>query len=158
MAPLEYTLTMTRPPGSSTNPVDCRYHGSGLTKAPVLAATATARALWLTGNCRPCLAIRFWVAASSSADSATSTRRCWQTATCGQDAPTRDSPPTGTYCYGRRHRGLFWSYQTPFREVTAVKGYLAPYNERVDLIIDGHPQQRPAGPLSPRAEPSTPAA
>jgi len=27
---------------------------------------------------------------------------------------------------GRRHRGLFWSYQTPLREVTAVKGYLAP--------------------------------
>jgi hypothetical protein len=41
----------------------------GLTKAPVLAATAPA--LWPTGNCRPCLAIRFWVAASSSADSAT---------------------------------------------------------------------------------------
>jgi len=42
---------------------------------------------------------------------------------------------------GRRHRGLFWSYQTPFREVTAVKGYLAPYNERVDLIVDGHPPE-----------------
>jgi uncharacterized protein (DUF427 family) len=59
---------------------------------------------------------------------------------------------------GRRHRGLFWSYQAPFRDVAAVKGYLAPYNERVDLIIDGHPQERPAGPLGPRAEPSTPAA
>jgi uncharacterized protein (DUF427 family) len=59
---------------------------------------------------------------------------------------------------GRRHRGLFWSYQAPFREVAAVKGYLAPYNERVDLIVDGHSQERPAGPLGPRAEPSTPAA
>jgi uncharacterized protein (DUF427 family) len=59
---------------------------------------------------------------------------------------------------GRRHRSLFWSYQAPFREVTEIKGYLAPYNERVDLIIDGHPQERPAGPLGPRAEPSTPAA
>jgi uncharacterized protein (DUF427 family) len=59
---------------------------------------------------------------------------------------------------GRRHPGLFWSYQAPFREVAAVKGYLAPYNERVDLIVDGHPQERPAGLLSPRAEPSTPAA
>jgi uncharacterized protein (DUF427 family) len=59
---------------------------------------------------------------------------------------------------GRRHRGLFWSYQAPFREVAAVKGYLAPYNERVDLIVDGHPQERPAGPLGAPAEPSTPAA
>jgi uncharacterized protein (DUF427 family) len=60
---------------------------------------------------------------------------------------------------GRRHRGLFWSYQAPFREVAAVKGYLAPYNERVDLIVDGHPQERPAGPLGGQlAEPSTPAA
>jgi uncharacterized protein (DUF427 family) len=56
---------------------------------------------------------------------------------------------------GRRHRGLFWSYQTPFREVAAVKGYLAPYNERVDLIVDGHRQERLAGPLGPREEPST---
>ena len=35
MAPLEYTLTTTLPAGSSTKPVDCRYTGSGLTKAPV---------------------------------------------------------------------------------------------------------------------------
>ena len=56
---------------------------------------------------------------------------------------------------GRRHPGLFWYYQAPFREVSAVKGYLAPYNERVDLIIDGHRQERPAGPLGPRGEPST---
>jgi uncharacterized protein (DUF427 family) len=59
---------------------------------------------------------------------------------------------------GRRHPGLFWSYQAPFREVAEIKGYLAPYNERVDLIIDGHPQERSARPLGPRAEPSTPAA
>ncbi len=59
---------------------------------------------------------------------------------------------------GRRHRGLFWYYQAPFREVAAVKGYLAPYNERVDLIVDGHLQERPAGPLGPPAELSTPAA
>ena len=55
---------------------------------------------------------------------------------------------------GRRYPGLFWYYQAPFREVSQVKGYLAPYNERVDLIVDGHPQQRPAGPLGPRAEPT----
>ena len=59
---------------------------------------------------------------------------------------------------GHRHPGLFWYYQAPFREVSEIKGYLAPYNERVDLIVDGHPQERPAGPLGLRAEPSTPAA
>ena len=56
---------------------------------------------------------------------------------------------------GRRHPGLFWYYQAPFKEVSAVKGYLAPYNERVDLIVDGHRQERLAGPLVPRGEPST---
>ena len=59
---------------------------------------------------------------------------------------------------GRRHRGLFWSYQAPFREAAALRGYLAPYNERVDLIVDGHPQERPAGPLGSPGERSTSAA
>jgi len=59
---------------------------------------------------------------------------------------------------GRRYPGLFWSYQAPFREVSRVKGYLAPYNERVDLIVDGHSQDRPAGPLGPRGEPGMRAA
>jgi hypothetical protein len=71
MAPLEYTLTTTRSPGSSTKPVDCRNSGSWLTNAPVSAAIARASALWPTGNCRPCLAIRASVVASSPADSAT---------------------------------------------------------------------------------------
>jgi hypothetical protein len=44
MAPLEYTLTTTLPAGSSTNPADSRNTGSGLTKAPVSAATAGAPA------------------------------------------------------------------------------------------------------------------
>jgi uncharacterized protein (DUF427 family) len=56
---------------------------------------------------------------------------------------------------GRRHSGLFWYYQAPFREVSEINGYLAPYNERVDLIVDGRPQERPAGPLGRRGEPST---
>jgi uncharacterized protein (DUF427 family) len=47
----------------------------------------------------------------------------------------------------RRHPNLFWYYPAPFPEVAPVKGHLAPYNERVDLIVDGQPQQRPAGPL-----------
>src|SRR5262249_36435381 len=49
MAPLEYTLTITLPCGSSTKPVDCRYSGSSLTNAPVSAATARASALCPSG-------------------------------------------------------------------------------------------------------------
>jgi uncharacterized protein (DUF427 family) len=45
---------------------------------------------------------------------------------------------------GRRHPGLFWYYRAPFHEVSKVKGHLAPYSERVDLIVDGQLQERPA--------------
>ena len=57
MAPLEYTLTTTRPPGSSTNPVDCRNTGSSLTNAPVASVIAEASAPYPTGNRKPCLAM-----------------------------------------------------------------------------------------------------
>jgi uncharacterized protein (DUF427 family) len=52
----------------------------------------------------------------------------------------------------RRHPNLFWSYQRPFREAAAVKGYLAPYSERVDLIVDGELQDRPGSPLRRQGE------
>ena len=48
---------------------------------------------------------------------------------------------------GRRNPSLFWSYADPFGEVSKIKGRLAPYNERVELIVDGELQERPAGPL-----------
>ena len=53
---------------------------------------------------------------------------------------------------GRRHPNLFWYYPAPFSDVAEVEGYLAPYNERVDLIVDGELQARPDGPLGRRAE------
>jgi uncharacterized protein (DUF427 family) len=56
----------------------------------------------------------------------------------------------------RRHSGLFWCYKSPFGEVSEIKGYLAPYNERVDLMIDGVPQDRPAAPLRRQARSATP--
>ena|SRR5947209_8700684 len=49
---------------------------------------------------------------------------------------------------GHRHPGLFWFYPEPFPEVSEVEGYLAPYNERVDVIVDGESQERPSGPLA----------
>jgi uncharacterized protein (DUF427 family) len=48
---------------------------------------------------------------------------------------------------GRRHPKLLWQYKAPFDEAAALKGHLAPYNERVDLIVDGQLQERPAGAL-----------
>ncbi|MBV9193369.1 MAG: DUF427 domain-containing protein [Solirubrobacterales bacterium] len=59
---------------------------------------------------------------------------------------------------GHRHASLFWYYQAPLHEVSAIKGYLAPYGERVDLTVDGQLKQRPAGPLRRRREPSPRAA
>jgi hypothetical protein len=44
--------------GIEHKPSDYRYTGSGLTKAPVAWAMAWASALWPTGDCTPCLAIR----------------------------------------------------------------------------------------------------
>ncbi len=55
---------------------------------------------------------------------------------------------------GRRHPNLFWFYPEPFSEVAAVKGYLAPYGERVDLIVDGELQERPSGPLVRQTDPA----
>jgi uncharacterized protein (DUF427 family) len=51
----------------------------------------------------------------------------------------------------RRHPNLFWSYREPLREARELAGYLAPYSERVDLIVDGELQERPGGPLGRRA-------
>jgi uncharacterized protein (DUF427 family) len=56
----------------------------------------------------------------------------------------------------RRHPGLFWYYESPFGDVSEIKGYLAPYNERVDLIIDDEPQERPAAPLRRHVGSATP--
>jgi uncharacterized protein (DUF427 family) len=52
---------------------------------------------------------------------------------------------------GRRHPNLFWYYQAPVNEVAKIEGHLAPYNERVDLIVDSERQERPARPLGRRA-------
>jgi uncharacterized protein (DUF427 family) len=58
----------------------------------------------------------------------------------------------------RRHPNLFWYYKTPNAQVSEIRGHLAPYNERVDLIVDGELQERPQGPLGRRAAQERPAA
>jgi uncharacterized protein (DUF427 family) len=43
---------------------------------------------------------------------------------------------------------LAWSYEAPLRAATDITGLLAFFNERVDLILDGEPLQRPLTPWS----------
>lgn len=44
---------------------------------------------------------------------------------------------------GERHDDLVWSYPAPIPESQKIIGLLAFYDERVDLVVDGEPQERP---------------
>jgi uncharacterized protein (DUF427 family) len=43
----------------------------------------------------------------------------------------------------RLHENLAWSYPTPLPESEKIAGLIAFYNEKVDLFLDGEPQERP---------------
>jgi uncharacterized protein (DUF427 family) len=43
---------------------------------------------------------------------------------------------------------LAWSYEAPLRAASDIAGLIAFFNERVDLILDGEPLQRPVTPWS----------
>ena len=45
---------------------------------------------------------------------------------------------------------IAWTYPDPLREAAEVKDRIAFFNERVDLVIDGRPIQRPVTPWSKR--------
>jgi uncharacterized protein (DUF427 family) len=47
-------------------------------------------------------------------------------------------------------KDLVWSYPDPLREVEPVRDHLAFFNERVDIEVDGEPQERPVTQWSPR--------
>jgi len=38
---------------------------------------------------------------------------------------------------------LVWTYREPRREVEPIRDRLAFFNERVDIVVDGEPQERP---------------
>jgi uncharacterized protein (DUF427 family) len=46
------------------------------------------------------------------------------------------------------HEDLAWSYLSPFHESHKIAGLVAFWNERVDLVVDGVPQERPRTPFS----------
>ncbi len=44
---------------------------------------------------------------------------------------------------GTTHHDLAWGYRTPLPESAAIGGLVCFYNEKVDIEIDGEPQERP---------------
>ncbi len=48
----------------------------------------------------------------------------------------------------RRHEDLLWIYRYPLPESQKIAGLAAPYNERVDLVVDGTRLDRPHTPFS----------
>ena len=49
---------------------------------------------------------------------------------------------------GELHENVAWTYRQPRHDAAAVAGYVAFFNEHVDLVVDGQPQQRPPSPWS----------
>jgi uncharacterized protein (DUF427 family) len=52
---------------------------------------------------------------------------------------------------GEEEEDLVWSYPDPRPDAERVKGYLAFFNERVEIEVDGELQERPVTQWSPRA-------
>jgi uncharacterized protein (DUF427 family) len=48
------------------------------------------------------------------------------------------------------HSDIAWSYAEPLRDAADVAGRIAFFNERVDLVVDGRPLDRPVTPWSRR--------
>ena len=72
-----------------------------------------------------------------------------------RDSATRtDCPYKGTASYhdlalrDRSETDLLWCYPEPLTSLTVIAGLLAPFNERVDLFVDGVAQERPRTPWS----------
>lgn len=56
------------------------------------------------------------------------------------------------------HPDIAWAYAEPVPECPRIAGMVAFFNERVDLVIDGEPQERPVTPWSPGGPAVTPPA
>jgi uncharacterized protein (DUF427 family) len=56
------------------------------------------------------------------------------------------------------HPDIAWIYPEPIPECPRIAGLAAFFNERVDLVIDGEPKERPVTPWSPGAPAVTPPA
>jgi uncharacterized protein (DUF427 family) len=64
---------------------------------------------------------------------------------------TRTSCPykgTASYWHVGEHEDIVWIYRTTLPESQQVVGMACFYNEKVDLYVDGEPQERPTSPFS----------
>ena len=48
----------------------------------------------------------------------------------------------------RKYDDFVWMYRSPLQESAKIAGLVCFYNEKVDLIVDGVPQERPRTPFS----------
>ena len=68
-------------------------------------------------------------------------------------ATTTSCPYKGTARYwsvtldGETHDDVVWGYDAPFREAQAIAGYVAFYNEKLDIYIDGEREAKPRTPF-----------
>jgi uncharacterized protein (DUF427 family) len=53
---------------------------------------------------------------------------------------------------GRQVADLAWEYEQPLPEASAVAGMVAFFDERVNVVLDGIPRERPVTPWSPRPD------
>ena len=51
---------------------------------------------------------------------------------------------------GGLHTDIAWTYPDPLHDALNVRGLIAFFNERVDLVVDGERRERPITPWSPR--------
>ena len=99
----------------------------------VLAESTRALALFETG-----LPTRFYLPVSDVvADIAPSTRHT----TCAYKGQA-------SYWTVGGHRDLAWSYEDPLPDAVQIKGRMAFWNERVDLVLDGQRRDRPGGAIA----------
>jgi uncharacterized protein (DUF427 family) len=63
---------------------------------------------------------------------------------------TTSCPYKGTASYWSvgGHSDVVWIYRTPLPESQKIAGLACFYNEKVDLVVDGEPQERPTSPFS----------
>ena len=49
---------------------------------------------------------------------------------------------------GRRHDDIGWSYEEPLPDAVSIAGFVAFWNERVDVFVDGELREPPRGPIA----------
>ena len=136
----EPAIVHARDPYHRVDVVDTSRHVRVLVNGEVVADTTRARALFETG-----LPTRWYIPAQDVRSEllVESEKR---TGCAYKGFASYRSLEAG----GERQEDLVWSYAEPRREAERIRGYLAFFNERVDIELDGELQERPLTQWSPR--------